>query len=144
MIDTERAKKHFINHVATFTDYGNIKILDFQNPGHCEYRIRFLFEEDHYRLHISGDLGELTAFNFINMRYDTFSDFTDNPWYFEDKIQCHSRDLYVYDKDAAREELKNAVKNRNGNLMKVGARREKKLLKKKSMIFFMTLTIEEG
>ena len=44
MIDIERQKKNFINHVATFQDLGYIKILDFQNPGHSEYRIRFLFE----------------------------------------------------------------------------------------------------
>ena len=106
MIDLEYQKQRFKDHVATFTDYGNIKILDFQKPNHCEYRIRFIFEEDHYRLHISGDLGELTAYNFTNMRYNTFSDFTDNPGYFEEKIQCHSRDLYVYDDDKAKEELK--------------------------------------
>lgn len=106
MINLVRQEERFKNHVAKFTDYGNIKILDFQEPGHCEYRIRFIFEEDHYRLHISGDLGELTAYNFTNMRYDTFSDFTDNPGYFEQKIQCHSRDLYVYDNDKARKDIK--------------------------------------
>lgn len=116
MINLEYQKQRFKDHVATFTDYGNIKILDFQNPGHCEYRIRFIFEEDHYRLHISGDLGELTAFNFTNMRYDTFSDFTDNPYYFEEKIQCHSRDLYVYDEDTAREELKKCCEEQEWEL----------------------------
>lgn len=116
MINLVGQKEHFKNHVATFTDYGNIKILDFQEPGHCEYRIRFIFEEDHYRLHISGDLGELTAYNFTNMRYDTFSDFIDNPGYFEQKIQCHSRDLYVYDDDKAREELKKLCEEQEWDL----------------------------
>lgn len=32
MFIEERAQKLFKNHVATFTDYGNIKILDFKNP----------------------------------------------------------------------------------------------------------------
>jgi len=67
LIDIEMQKEHFKNHVATFTDYGNIKILDFQEPGKSHYRIRFLFEEDYYRLHISGDLGELIATNYNNM-----------------------------------------------------------------------------
>ena len=67
MMNIEKQKEHFKNHVATFTDYGNIKILDFQEPGKSHYRIRFLFEEDYYRLHISGDLGELIATNYINM-----------------------------------------------------------------------------
>jgi len=106
MIDIERQKKNFINHVATFQDLGYIKILDFQNPGHSEYRIRFLFEEDHYRLHISGDLGELIAYNFTNMRYETFGDFVNNPEYFEKKICCHERSIYEYDEDKARKEIK--------------------------------------
>lgn len=70
MIDLERAKRNFRNHVATFTDYGNIKMLDFKRPDSNEYRIRFLFEEDYCRLHISGDLGALIATNFMNMTYE--------------------------------------------------------------------------
>ena len=100
-----RQKENFKNHVATFQDFGNIKILDFQNPGHCEYRIRFLFEEDHYRLHISGDLGDLIAYNCTNMRYETFGDFVNNTGYFEEKICCHERPIYVYDYESAKSEL---------------------------------------
>ena len=50
MIDIEEQKKMFKDHVAKFTDYGNIKILDFQRPGSSTYRIRFLFQEDFYRI----------------------------------------------------------------------------------------------
>ena len=46
MINLEKQKENFKNHVATLTDYGNIKILDFKNPKSNDYRIRFLFEED--------------------------------------------------------------------------------------------------
>ena len=107
MIDIERQKKKIKDHVAKFTDYGNIKILDFQRPGSNEYRIRFLFEEDFYRLHISGDLGELSAVNYRNMNYEDFSaDFNNNPYYFEEKIRSHERPLYVYDEDKARKDIK--------------------------------------
>lgn len=104
-MDLEIQKEKFKDHVATFQDLGDIKILDFQRPGSCEYRIRFLFEEDHYRLHISGDLGELTAVNFDNMRYETFGDFVHNPGYFEGKICCMSRDRIEYDIDKAKKDL---------------------------------------
>ena len=104
-MDLEILKEKFKDHVATFQDLGDIKILDFQRPGSAEYRIRFLFEEDHYRLHISGDLGELIAFNINNMRYATFGDFVHNPGYFEQKICCMSRDLYYYDADKAKKDL---------------------------------------
>lgn len=106
MIIPEQHAYHFKEHIATLTDYGNIKILDFKNPKSNEYRIRFLFEEDYYRLNISGDLGELIATNCNNMRWDKFSDFTHNVEYFESKIDCHSRPLYSYDEDLARKELK--------------------------------------
>lgn len=107
MIDIEKQKKNFKDHVAKFTDYGNIKILDFQIPGSSEYRIRFLFQEDFYRLHISGDLGELTATNFKNMNYRDFGfDFSKNPYYFEEKIDCHERPIYTYDQDKAHKDLK--------------------------------------
>ena len=105
IIDLDFAKEKFKDHVATFTDYGIIKILDFGRPGSNDYRIRFLFEEDHYRLHISGDLGELIAFNITNMRYETFEDFVHNPGYFIQKIDCMSRDLYYYDIDKAKKDL---------------------------------------
>ena len=105
-MDLERQKENFKNHVAKFTDYGNIKILDFQKPNSSYYRIRFLFEEDYYRLHISGDLGELSATNDSNMSYEKFSDFVNDIGYFKQKINCHSRKLYVYDEDLAKEQLK--------------------------------------
>lgn len=105
MIDLENQKYNFVNHVATFTDYGNIKILDFKDPNSSHYRIRFLFEEDFCRLHISGDLGELIATNYNNMTYEKFSDFVNNIGYFEEKINCHSRDIYNYDENAAREDI---------------------------------------
>lgn len=105
MIDLEKQKENFKNHKATFTDYGNIKILDFKNPDSSHYRIRFLFEEDYCRLHISGDIGELIATNYNNMTYDKFNDFVNDVGYFESKIDCHNRPIYCYDEDKAKEDL---------------------------------------
>ena len=105
IVNLEKQKEHFKEHIATFTDYGNIKILDFKKPDSSEYRIRFLFEEDYYRLHISGDLGDLIASNYNNMVYEKFSDFVNDVGYFESKIDCHNRKIYVYDEDLARGEL---------------------------------------
>lgn len=111
MINLERQKKNFKNHIATFTDCGNIKILDFENPDSSNYRIRFIFEEDHYRCHISGDLGELIATNYSNMTYEKFNQFVNNVGYFEGKIDCCSRSLYEFDEDVARTELLEIIKD---------------------------------
>ena len=105
MLSREWLEERFKNHIATFTDYGNIKILDFAEPGTSNWQIRFLFEEDHYRLHISGDLGELTACNYNNMTYEDFGDFVHNPGYFKRKICCMSREQYEYDLDKAKKDL---------------------------------------
>lgn len=105
LFNLKREKENFKDHVATFTDLGNIKILDFKKPGSSHYRIRFLFEEDYYRLHISGDLGELIATNYNNMCYEQFTDFVRDIYYFESKIDCHSRPIYVYESDKAAEDL---------------------------------------
>ena len=106
MINIERQKKNFENHVATLTDYGNIKVLDFKNPESSNYRIRFMFEEDYCRCHISGDLGELVATNYNNMTFECFKDFVHNTGYFEGKIDCLSRKLHEYDEDLAEKELR--------------------------------------
>ena len=105
----ERQKENFKKHKANLMDYGNIKVLDFKNPDSNEYRIRFLFEEDYCRLHITGDLGSLIACNFYNMTYEKFSGFVNNTGYFEQKIDCLDRDIYYYDEEKSRKEIKEYI-----------------------------------
>ena len=109
-MNLERQKENFKDHKATFTDFGNIKILDFKKPNSSYYRIRFLFEEDFYRLHISGDLGELIAANYCNMCWDKFEDFTDNIGYFNGKIICHNRPIFAYDYETAKADVMKHIK----------------------------------
>ena len=112
-MNLEKQKENFKNHIATFTDYGDIKILDFKAPDTNHYRIRFLFEETYCRLHISGDLGHLIAMNYNNMAYEKFSDYINNTGYFEEKIQCIDRHIYVYDEEKARSDIKEWLENNN-------------------------------
>lgn len=111
IIDIEREAHNFDKHVATFTDFGSIKILDFKNPESNNYRIRFMFEEDCYRLHITGDIGDLIAGNYSNMCWDKFDDFVHNVGYFEEKVDTCNRPLYVYDEAAARAELADRIED---------------------------------
>lgn len=105
MFDRNYVKERFKNHKATVKFYDNITVLDFKNPNSNEYRIRFLFENDYYRLHISGDLGELTATNFNNMTYEKFNDFVRDVGYFEKKIDCHSRLICFYSEESIRNDV---------------------------------------
>lgn len=115
-LNIEQQKEFFKDHVANLKDLGNIKILDFANPKSSHYRIRFLFEEDFYRLHISGDLGELIATNYYNMCYEGFSDFVHNTGYFESKVNCHNRPFYEYNYDKGEKDLIERFKNYDLNL----------------------------
>ena len=104
---TEREKKCFESHEATLLDYGTIKVLDFKRPDSSYCQIRFLFEEDYCRLHISGDLGSLTAANCNNMTYEKFAeDYVGNPGYFREKVECHNRPFFVFDENMAKASLK--------------------------------------
>lgn len=103
--DESKYLNRFKNHVAMLRDYGNIIILDFKKPDSNEYRIRFLFEEDYCRLHITGDIGDLIACNYNNMCFDKFGDFVNNTGYFEEKVLCHNRAFHDYDEDLAREQV---------------------------------------
>ena len=88
-------------------DYGTIKVLDFKRPDSSYYQIRFLFEEDYCRLHISRDLGSLTAANCTNMTYEKFAeDYAGNPGYFREKVECHNRPFFVFDENMAKASLK--------------------------------------
>lgn len=110
-MNIEKQKEHFKDHIATLRKYDNITILDFENPDSINYQIRFLFEEDRCVLHISGDLGSLTASNYNNMCYEQFEDFVYSPGYFESKVVCHSRDFYEYDFNKAKEDLEKRFKD---------------------------------
>ena len=110
MINLEMQKKQFEKHVAKFTDLGQIKILDFGKPNTNVYAIRFLFDETSYALHITGDLGELTATNYNNMTYEGFKAFVRSPSYFKSKINCCSRGIIEYNEDKAYKEIEEYIK----------------------------------
>lgn len=111
-LNLELQKEMFADHVATLKDYGDIKVLDFQKPESNYYRIRFIFEVDHDRVHISGDLGELIAYNHAGMDFRRFIDYCyRHPVWFKSKVRCSSRPLNTYDRDLAEEQLLQKAKD---------------------------------
>ena len=112
-MDLELQKKMFADHVATLRDYGDIKIVDFQKPGSNYYRIRFIFEEDHDRVHISGDLGEPIAYNHAGLSFRRFIDYCyrHRVW-FKAKVLCSSRPLQTYNQELAEKQLTEKLKDK--------------------------------
>lgn len=111
-MDLELQKEMFADHVATLKDYGDIKVLDFQKPGSNYYRIRFMFEEDHDRVHISGDLGELIAYNYAGLNFRNFIDYCRRDCiFFKLRVKCSSNPLYTYDRELAEKQLLQKTKD---------------------------------
>lgn len=112
-MNLELQKKEFADHIATLKDYGDIKVLDFQKPETNHYRIRFMFEEDHDRIHISGDLGEVIAYNHAGLNFRNFIDYCyrHRVW-FKSKVLCSSRPLQTYDRELAEKQLKEKLKDK--------------------------------
>ncbi len=105
-MNLELQKEMFADHVATLKDYGDIKVLDFQKPGENYYRIRFMFEEDHDRVHISGDLGELIAYCHAGLNFRSFIDYCRRgSALFKVWTRCSSHPLYIYDRELAEKHL---------------------------------------
>ena len=111
-MDLELQKEMFADHVATLKDYGDIKVLDFQKPGSNYSRIRFMFEEDHDRVHISGDLGELIAYNYAGLNFRNFIDYCRRDCiFFKLRVKCSSNPLYTYDRELAEKQLLQKTKD---------------------------------
>lgn len=112
-MDLELQKKMFADHVATLRDYGDIKIVDFQKPESNYYRIRFIFEEDHDRVHISGNLGELIAYNHAGLSFRRFIDYCyrHRVW-FKTKVLCSSRPLQTFNQELAEKQLTEKLKDK--------------------------------
>ena len=112
-LNLELQKEMFADHVATLKDYGDIKVLDFQKPGSNYYRIRFMFEEDHDRVHISGDLGELIAYNYAGLNLRNFIDYCRRgSALFKVWTRCSSEPLYTYDRELAEKHLLEKLKDK--------------------------------
>lgn len=111
-MDLELQKEMFADHIATLRDYGDIKIVDFQKPESNYYRIRFIFEDDHDRVHISGDLGELIAYSYAGLNFRNFIDWCRrDSIFFKLKVKCSSHPLYTYDRELAEKQLLQMTKD---------------------------------
>ena len=49
-------RNNFRDHIATLTEHGDLKILEWEKPGTSFYYVRYVFDGN--RIYITGDLGE--------------------------------------------------------------------------------------
>ena len=92
----------FKEHQATYTDYGELKVLQWRQPGSIYYHIRYVFDGNN--LYISGDTGE-AVFCFTEKvdvhrlaRYDL--------GYFEGKLKAYHESRRDFNSQKAVERLR--------------------------------------
>lgn len=93
----------FKDHVATYKDLGEVKILDWSRPNSGMYRVRYIF--DGCMLYISGDLGCYTYWLTWNGTPESFEE-TMSLGYFYSKVEAIEGDKYDFDSDKAKESIR--------------------------------------
>ena len=104
----EKFDHYFENHIAEKIELDTVTIIDYYNPEYKQmYNLRYIFDKKNSSLSITGDFGELVAVNYSNIGdwIEFYSDFTNNPEYFIEKVQAHRRSLYKYDIDKAQKDI---------------------------------------
>ena len=110
MATREQAYQHalgrFSEHVATYKDYGELAVLNWQKLGRKEYSIRYVFDKVGNTLSIAGDLGEAVLYPTCKCDLANCArSFRDSIDYFAEKIRTSSN-MYVYDEVEARAGLR--------------------------------------
>lgn len=101
-LDSQIRTEWFPNHVATLTTHGDLKVLQWAQPGTRTYLCRYVFDGD--KVYISGDIGE--AVFWLTWRADIHSFDNIHIGYFEEKLQAYSGKRRDFDSDKAVNELR--------------------------------------
>lgn len=102
----QNARRHFADHHAKFEQHDGISTLDWRNKnGSSNYYVRYVFDEKHCHLYISGDLGSAVVRLTEYATLKSLSSYIESIYYFAKKVQC-STDLYEFDYDRAKEEVR--------------------------------------
>lgn len=105
----ERARRQFKDFVPVFKQLEGIQTLEWRHKsGTSNYYVKYVFDEEDWNVYISGDLGSAVISLTEKATLQTLSKYIRMPGYFIEKIEC-STDLYNYDIDTAREELKETL-----------------------------------
>lgn len=98
-IKQEIRESWFKDHIATLTECGDLKVLDWRKPGTCVYAVRYVF--DGGNMYISGDIGEAVFRLTWKADVHTFNGISTG--YFMEKMCAYSNDRWDFDgKDAAK------------------------------------------
>lgn len=101
----QHARRKFSEHVATYNDYGELAVLNWQKPGRRDYSIRYIFDKVGNTLSIAGDLGAAVVYPTAKATLESLAESFDWIDYFAEKIRASS-DFYSYDDKKVYRELR--------------------------------------
>ncbi len=105
----EQCRKKFADHIATFKRYDGISTLDWREKnGSSHYYVRYVFDEQHCHMYISGDLGHAVVWLTESATLANLAGYVKSIDYFLEKVMC-STDKYTYDRATAYEVLEHKL-----------------------------------
>lgn len=105
----ERARKRFADFVPVFKQLDGIQTLEWRHKsGTSDHYVKYVFDEEDWNVYISGDLGAAVISLTEKATLQTLSKYIRMIHYFIEKIEC-STDLYNWDEDAAKVELRETI-----------------------------------
>lgn len=113
-IEKEIREHWFKDHKATYTQYGDIKVLEWGKPGSGFYYVRYVFDRN--KMYVSGDLGE-AVFVFTET-VDVYIQGTYSLGYFESKLRAYHEARRDFDEEKARKRLREWLKDLKENGIK--------------------------
>lgn len=93
----QRLKSNFKDHIATLTEHGDLKVLDWRKPGTIFYYVRYVFDGN--KIYITGDLGE--AVFHLTWKAEIHSFDNIGLGYFHEKLSAYHSDKYDFSSEQA-------------------------------------------
>ena len=106
-MEEEIKNNWFSDHVAKLTEYDEVSILEWKEPGTSMYSVKYIMSGN--KLMISGDLGEAIFDLTWNASVGSFEDI--HLGYLMGKLSCSSRGKFNFDEDLALKQLKEWAAN---------------------------------
>ncbi len=101
-LSEQRIRENFKDHIATLTEHGDLKVLDWKMPESIFYYIRYVFDGN--KIYITGDLGEAVFCLTWKADIHSFNDI--GLGYFHEKLKAYHEDKYDFDSDKAIKRLR--------------------------------------
>ena len=101
-LSEQRIKENFKDHIATLTEHGDLKVLEWREPCTFFYYVRYVFDGN--KIYITGDLGE--AIFYLTWKAEIHSFNNIGLDYFHEKLKAYHEEKYDFSSEQAVKRLR--------------------------------------